>query len=107
MTNSNKICGLLGLATRAGKIVFGTEACKMAIRKRKLKLVLIAEDASDRTKLNFKQICTNANIPLAEILPIEELSKAIGKTYKAIVGIVDVNFSNAILKIINGGEVIG
>ena len=33
---NNKICGLLGLATRAGKTVFGTEACMQAIEKKKI-----------------------------------------------------------------------
>ena len=38
---------------------------------------------------------------------IEELSKAIGKNNKAILGILDENLSNEIQKINNGGEVIG
>ena len=38
---------------------------------------------------------------------IEELSKAIGKSNKAILGIKDINLSNEIQKINNGGEVIG
>ena len=38
---------------------------------------------------------------------IEELSKAIGKSNKAILGIEDINLSKEIQKINNGGEVIG
>lgn len=38
---------------------------------------------------------------------IESLSKAIGKSNKAIIGIEDVNLSNEIQKINNGGENIG
>ena len=38
---------------------------------------------------------------------IESLSKAIGKNNKAIIGIEDVNLSNEIQKINNGGENIG
>ena len=38
---------------------------------------------------------------------IDILSKAIGKSNKAIIGIVDSNLSNEILKINNGGEIIG
>ena len=33
MVNNQKICGLLGLATRAGKIVAGTDACLQEIEK--------------------------------------------------------------------------
>ncbi len=107
MTNNEKLCGLLGLATRAGKTVFGTEACKSSIEKRKVKLMIIAEDAADRTKINFKQICKQEDITIWEGLTIENLSKAIGKENKAVVGIIDVNFSKEMLKIISGGEVIG
>ena len=107
MTSNERLCGLLGLATRAGKIVFGTEACKSEIEKRRVKLMIIAQDASDRTKSNFQEICKKVDIPILEILSIEVLSNAIGKDNKATVGIVDINFSKEMLKIINGGEVIG
>ena len=38
---------------------------------------------------------------------MHEISKAIGKNNKAIVGIKDKNLANAVLKIINGGDIIG
>jgi len=41
---------MLGLATKAGKITFGTEASTECINKKKAKLVIIAEDSSDKTK---------------------------------------------------------
>lgn len=107
MLINNKICGLLGLATRAGKTVFGTEACIQAIEKNKIKLLIIATNAAERTKMKFNSICSSKNIPIVEILSIEELSKAIGKDNKAIIGIKDINFSKEIEKIINGGEAIG
>ncbi len=61
---NKKILGLLGLATKAGKVVFGTDACIEAINKKKTKLVIVSEDASDRTKSNFEYLCVNCKIPL-------------------------------------------
>ena len=104
---NNKICGLLGLARRAGKLTFGTEACLQEIDKNRVNLIIIATDAAERTKMNFKNICTNKKVPIVECLNIEELSNAIGKSNKAVVGVRDINFSNEIMKIINGGEAIG
>ena len=49
--------GLIGLATRAGKIVFGTDACLEQIIKRNAKLVIVAKDASERTIKNIKNKC--------------------------------------------------
>ena len=104
---NNKVCGLIGLATRAGKVVFGTEAVLKEIERNKVKLIIIATDASERTKMKFKNISSDKNIPIMEYLKTDEVSKAIGKDNKAIIGLKDINFSKQIIKIINGGEAIG
>ena len=107
MLIENKVSGLIGLAMRAGKIVFGTDACMQDIQKNKIKLIIIATDSAERTKINFKNICKDKHIPVIEFLEIETISKAIGKDNKAIIGIKDSNFSKEIIRIINGGEAIG
>ncbi len=107
LNNYQKVHGLLGLATKAGKITSGSEACMEAIEKRSVKLILLAKDASERTKELFETKCREFNIPIYQILSIEEISQSIGKPNKAVIGIKDKGFSEAILKNINGGEVIG
>lgn len=104
MINDKKMLGMLGIATKAGKITFGAEACKDSIMRNKTKLLIIACDASERTKTKFKYLANSKKIPIFEISDIEEISRAIGKKNKAIVGILDVNFSKAIIRIINGGD---
>lgn len=103
MINKDKILGLLGLSARAGKVIFGTDACIEYVNKNKVKLLLIAEDASDRTKLKFNEIAKTKQIPIYELGSIDEISKSIGKKNKAIIGITDVNFSKEIIKRINRG----
>ncbi len=107
MDNITKLCGIIGLATKAGKIVAGTDACLEDIKKGKTKLVIIAKDASDRTKISFCQATQKYNIKMYELLSIEEISKAIGKVNKAVIGIKDIGFSKKIISIIDGGENIG
>ncbi len=107
MGDNNKLCGILGLARRAGKIVFGTEACLQGVKRKNIKLLIVAKDAAERTKTKFSQLCKENNIQLLEILNIEEISKSIGSANKAIIGIKDINFSKEIIKIIDGGEIIG
>ena len=99
--------GLLGLTAKAGKIVFGTEACEEAIAKKKVKLVVVAEDSSQRTIQNFEAKCKEYEIDFYLFGKKEELSKAIGKTNKTVIGIKDKNLAGAIQKILNGGDVIG
>ena len=87
---NKKILGLIGLSAKARKISFGSDSVEDSIKNRKVTLIIVAEDSSERTKDKFKY-----------------LSKAIGKSNKAILGIEDINLSKEIQKINNGGEVIG
>ena len=98
---------MLGLATKAGKIVFGTESCLDMIAKKKVKLIIVAEDSSERTINNFKEKCIQSNIDFYVFGNKEDISRAIGKTNKTVVGIKDKNLAGAIQKILNGGDVIG
>ena len=105
---NKKIGGLLGLARKAGKVVFGTESTIEAINKKQVTLILVAEDAADRTKRNMEKIAKERQIPIYVYGTIEELSNSIGQHNKAILGIKEVHFSKEIIKIMNnGGEVIG
>ena len=68
MINQTKICGLIGLAMRAGKISFGTDACLEQIEKKKIKFLFLAMDASDRTKKVFREKCKEAQNFLAKCI---------------------------------------
>ena len=105
--SNHKIEGLLGLCMRAGALSFGNDACMELIQKKKVKVILIAEDAADRTKRNFTFCCNQNQIPICFYGKIEDLSKAIGKTNKAIFGIRNQSFAFEIKKIISGGDIIG
>ncbi|MBE5806517.1 MAG: 50S ribosomal protein L7ae [Clostridiales bacterium] len=107
MVNKTKILGLLGLARRAGKIVSGADAVKEAYMKKKLKLVILSEDASERTKSNFYNLIDRQFVNICEFSTMDELGHIIGKTPKAVIGIKDINFAKEIIKNINGGDVIG
>ena len=103
----NKILNLLGIATRAGNIIAGNNACENALKMKKIKMLIVAEEASDKTKKNYKFYAEKYNIPIIFIGTIEELSKTIGQKNKAIIGIKDINIVKGIQKLINGGEAIG
>ncbi len=103
----NKVTGMLGLAKKAGKLTFGTESVRSAIIKKQAKLVIIAEDAADRTKRNFTMLCEKENIPIRITKKVEEMSQAIGQVNKAVISINDKNFSEGLIKIIDGGDTIG
>ena len=104
---NNKILGLIGLPARARKVSYGADSVEMQIKKRKVNLIIVADDASKRTKDKFNKIALQYDIPIIVAENIEALSKAIGKSNKAVLGIEDINLSKEIQKINNGGEAIG
>lgn len=103
----NKALGLIGISAKAGKIVYGTDSCIDAIKKQKVKLLIVSNDASEKTKKNFKYYTQKYNIKICFFETVENLSKSIGKKNKVVIGILDENLAEEIEKIINGGEIIG
>ena len=101
MVNNTKVLRLIGLAMRAGKVKFGSDSCMEAIIQNKIKVLLVAKDASERTKTNFKRLCHDKNIPIYEEFEEYDLSHAIGKQNKVIIGVcvnADVNDSYQIMR---------
>ena len=90
-----------------GKIVSGMDAVESEIKKNKLELIIVAEDASEKTIKNIKYLADNNNIQVLTIGKIDSNSKAIGKDNRAIIGIKDKNIAEGIKKIIFGGEAFG
>lgn len=98
---------MLGLARRAGKLNFGTESAEETIKRGKAKLVIVANDSSDRTKKNFEALCKIENVPIRIVGMIEDLSQSIGQINKAVIVVKDENFAKELIKRIDGGEIIG
>ena len=104
---NKKIIGLIGLAAKARNISYGADSVEIQVKKKKVYLIIVAQDASDRTKEKFKNISEKYKIPFIVWGKIEEISKAIWISNKAILGVENLNLSKEIQKINNGGEVIG
>lgn len=97
-----KIFGMLGLARRAGKLIYGSDAAVNAVRSGKAKAVILAADASDRTKKLMRNKCASFEMPLFEVeAGCEELGKKLGKSGISVLGISDINFAKAIINLIN------
>ena len=92
---------------KAGKVCFGADSVEENIIKQKVKLLIISEESSERTKNKFVKLCEKNNISVIIDGDIESLSKSIGKNNKAIIGIKDINFAKSIQKKYNGGDIIG
>ena len=100
----SKVYGLLGISAKAGKIISGTDVVIDAISKEIVKLVIVAEDISEKSKKNIKYFCEKQNIEMLVFGNIFNNSKAIGKQNRAVIGVKDLKLAEAIKKQILGGE---
>ena len=53
---NNKVLSLIGLATKAGKTVSGEFSTEKSVKTGKGFLALVADDASENTKMKFRYI---------------------------------------------------
>ena len=103
----DRILGLIGISAKAGGVASGADSVKREVANKKIRLMILAENSSEKTKLKFKKIADEAKIPIIFFGTISNLSNAIGKTNKAILGIKDINLASEIIKVYNGGDSIG
>ena len=101
----DKALRLLGLATRAGKVVSGGFLTEKLVKSGQARLVIVAEDASENTKKLFRDKCRFYEAPLKLYSSINQLGRAIGKGPRSSVGISDKNFAVNIKKLIDEEEV--
>jgi ribosomal protein L7Ae-like RNA K-turn-binding protein len=89
---------LLGFAQKAGKIVTGEDTVQVSLKKKKLKLLIVAGDASANTKDRANQWKVFYDVPFLCVLDKETLSQAIGKNNRALIGVTDRGFAVQLLK---------
>ena len=92
----NKIYSMLSLCQRAGKLCSGSFTCERAIKNGKCKVLIIAEDVTGNTKPDFENMCKYYKVPMYTFSSKEKLGRYIGKSERAVVGIMDINFATKI-----------
>ena len=98
MAVPNKIISLLGIAMKSGNVVSGEYQVLEAVRKKKAKLVLVSEDASDNTKKLFSDKCAFYKVPVELYGTKEDLGRAIGKDLRSSLAVCEDGFASAIKK---------
>ena len=79
---NNKVLALLGFASKARKLSFGTHATMYAITSKKAKLVCAAQDISAKSvkELRFNASKTNIPVIILKGITTELVSQRIGKS---------------------------
>ena len=106
--NKDKALSFLGLANKAGKVVSGEFMTAKAIKEGKAYLVIISLDASENTKKKFRNMSDYYQVPICFYSDKVSLGKAIGKEFRASIGVLDQGFAKGIIEkmVIESGGVI-
>ena len=99
MKNKKKILSLLGLATRSRNVVSGEFMTEKSVKEGSAKLVIVAGDASDNTKKEFRDMCSYYKVPYYELADKNELGQCMGKEMRASLSILDDGFAKSIMKL--------
>ena len=95
----NGLIGLLGLCRKAGKAEAGEDSVAAAAKGHKARLLLLASDASERTRRHAGAMSQEGNCPLLPVpLNKEQLGQAVGRNSCAILALTDVGLAAAAVK---------
>ena len=98
MMIKRKLLSSLGLAMQAGKLITGDENVLTAIRAGTALLVLIADDASEKTQKKFQDKCSHYAVPIWACCNRNDLGQSIGKPERVVLAVTDSGFAQMIAK---------
>ncbi|WP_454961355.1 L7Ae/L30e/S12e/Gadd45 family ribosomal protein [Eggerthia catenaformis] len=98
---NKQIYNTLGLAVRAKCLVTG-ENVLVGIRNKSIKLVIIANDASENTKKRMINKCNYYQVEYILFSDSDSLSQAIGKSNRMAIGITEKGFANKLINSLRG-----
>ena len=101
MNEQQKIYQLLGIATRARKVITGEDLTVREVQAGKAHLVIITSDASDNTMKKITDKCNFSNVEKHVFGNREDLGHAIGKESRVVLAITDAGFARKISELLN------
>ncbi|MDO4517807.1 MAG: ribosomal L7Ae/L30e/S12e/Gadd45 family protein [Bacillota bacterium] len=94
----NKVLTLLGFAKKSGNLVSGVNTCTFNLGRKKVKLMILAEDISEGSEKKIMKEIRKAGVEYIKYGNIDELSHITGGSGRSVFAILDENFANSIKK---------
>lgn len=95
---NDKVLALLGFASKAGKLSYGMDSVRTTLSQKKSKLVLIANDVSQKSMKEVNFHCEKYSVKaiILSNFDMQTVSQAVGKKC-GIVSVNDSSFSNGLI----------
>ena len=100
----NRIYSMLGIAARAGAVSSGAFAAESSIRAGKAYMAVIAADASDNTKKQYRDMCKGHGTAFYEYGSMDDLGHAIGKGHRAALTVNDASLARAVEELLRSEQ---
>ena len=91
-----KVLGLVGLGIRGRRAVVGVQQVRDAARRGKLKLALVASDASQNSMDKVVPLLTARSVTILEGFKSEELAASCGRESVSVLGVLDAGLARGI-----------
>lgn len=104
MSKPDRVISMLSIAAKGRNIVSGGFAVEKAVKTGTACLVIVAENASDNTKKQFRNMCEFYEVPIAVYGLKDEIGHSIGTQMRSNVAITDPGIAKSILKIMENGK---
>lgn len=95
---------LLGLCRRAGKVTSGEQAVRKEMAHGKVKLLILAGNASSRLVTEYTKIAKSRMIPVIICCTKDILGQILGKPPRSVVAILDEQFARGLIRASGRGE---
>ena len=97
---NNQVLTYMGFARKSGNLVAGTGTCIATMKKRSVRLMIIAEDISENNEKKIMKEIRKAGVPYIKYGESEEMSHAVGMSARSTFAILDEGFAETITKAI-------
>jgi ribosomal protein L7Ae-like RNA K-turn-binding protein len=94
-----KVLSLVGLGLRGRLAVVGVQQVRDAAKRGKLRLALVASDASRNSLDKFRGLLAARSVPVIEVFSGIELGRATGRETVAAVGVTDAGLAEGIKEV--------
>jgi ribosomal protein L7Ae-like RNA K-turn-binding protein len=89
---------LLGLAARAGALVYGTDLVRRAVRAGRIRLAIVASDISDNTREKLRPLLEHNGVAVIEGPDRGDLGALVGRGPLSVVGMEEGSFADRLLE---------
>lgn len=97
----DKALQMIGMAQRAGRVKSGGFMTENCVKDGSASLVIVAGDASENTRKQFRNMCEYYKVPVRFYSDMETLGHCIGKDFRASLAVTDEGLADKILSIID------